>query len=340
VNTAPLQRTMEFWKPLANGQNLGGIGEYRHPDDPLAAGVNVVRPDTAPAAYRVIEDDSRYSLFAAVHRIDEVPDTAQALAQITDFAGAPYSYVLWYPERRAVVVPFDTDAAIRALQLEQYVPPQRRTAVSAPLLAAYYAVKPMIPADVKLALRRSLARKTLASETFLSWPIDRSLDLLQRLLLRVMLLATHGESIRFLWFWPSGHPWAAVLTHDVETAEGLANVPRVMAMEQRHGLRSSFNLVAHDYAKAGSELGAIRSAGFEIGVHGYRHDGRMFTSWSRFLERAVAVNECARRWDAVGFRSPATYRNLEWMDLLRVEYDSSLTDTAPLEPQPDRKSVV
>ena len=48
----------------------------------------------------------------------------------------------------------------------------------------------------------------------------------------------------------------------------------------------------------------------------------------------TAINDYGRRWGAAGFRSPATYRNLDWFHLLEFEYDSSVSNTAPCEPQP------
>ena len=41
----------------------------------------------------------------------------------------------------------------------------------------------------------------------------------------------------------------------------------------------------------------------------------------------------AERWEAVGFRSPATHRDWELMPLLGVDYDSSSPDTDPFEPK-------
>jgi hypothetical protein len=46
------------------------------------------------------------------------------------------------------------------------------------------------------------------------------------------------------------------------------------------------------------------------------------------------MREYAERWQAVGFRSPATHRVWEWMPLLGFDYDSSYPDTDPYEPQP------
>ena len=46
------------------------------------------------------------------------------------------------------------------------------------------------------------------------------------------------------------------------------------------------------------------------------------------------MREYAKKWRAVGFRSPATHRVWEWMPLLGFDYDSSFPDTDPYEPQP------
>jgi hypothetical protein len=45
------------------------------------------------------------------------------------------------------------------------------------------------------------------------------------------------------------------------------------------------------------------------------------------------MREAANRWNAVGFRSPATHRDWELMPLLGFDYDSSYPDTDPFEPQ-------
>jgi len=90
------------------------------------------------------------------------------------------------------------------------------------------------------------------------------------------------------------------LTHDVETAAGLARVPHVADLERARGLRSSFNMVPHDYDVPDSLVPDPSGDGFEVGVHGYTHDGLLFSSRAVFDERAVAIKEAARRWGSVG----------------------------------------
>jgi peptidoglycan/xylan/chitin deacetylase (PgdA/CDA1 family) len=74
--------------------------------------------------------------------------------------------------------------------------------------------------------------------------------------------------------------------------------------------------------------------GFEIGLHGLRHDGKLYQSRTLFQERAKIINEYLREWDCVGFRSPSMHHNLEWIHDLNILYDSSTFDTDPFEPQP------
>jgi len=211
----------------------------------------------------------------------------------------------------------------------------KRTALPQPLLSFYYSVaKPLMPLGVKRAMRRSMARRALAAVRPLEWPTDDSLDQLRRFLLRLVLIASNREELQFAWFWPDRHPSAVALTHDVETADGLAGIASITRMERDRGLRSSFNFVPLDYGVPTPILETLRDEGFEVGVHGYTHDGLLFSSWSTFQERVSTINEFGRLWGASGFRSPATYRRPEWLHLLEFEYDSSVSNTAPCEPQP------
>ncbi|MGB6068008.1 MAG: hypothetical protein WBG50_24645, partial [Desulfomonilaceae bacterium] len=58
---------------------------------------------------------------------------------------------------------------------------------------------------------------------------------------------THQKKIPFLGYWPSGRKWALVLTHDVESSVGVANIERVIEIEKSMGFRSSWNFVPERY---------------------------------------------------------------------------------------------
>jgi peptidoglycan/xylan/chitin deacetylase (PgdA/CDA1 family) len=335
VNASPLRHALGFWKLSIDAAALEAVGAYREPNGPRARGINIWRGASAARRYRVMDHGPGFPVFACVHPIPEAPPSAEIVADILDPAGTHHSYVLWFPAEGALILPFDPDAATEAFWHEDYVPVAERTALPKPVLALYYNVaKPLMPRALKQRLRRSLAHRALASPASLDWPTDQSLDLLQRFLLRLIMLAMERQEIEFAWFWPNRHPFAVTLTHDVETAAGLARVPHVAELERVRGLRSSFNMVPHDYEVPDSLVRDLSVDGFEVGVHGYTHDGLLFSSRAVFDVRAGAIKEAARRWGSVGFRSPATYRNREWLPLLGLEYDSSYSNTAPCEPQP------
>jgi len=334
VPASPIDCAIGFWKPKVDQAELQQLADYQDPQGPRSPGINAWRTDAEPRPFRVIDGARSFALYAAVHPIEEVPQSAEALAEIRDWSGNPFSYVLWFPDDGSVVVPFDPNAAVQAFWREEYVQPDKRTVLPASLLSLYYAAKPVVPASVRSGMRKFMARRASSGEQLLEWPADDSLDSLQRLLMRLMLLGSGRNSMEFAWFWPNRHQWAAILTHDVETASGLAKVLDVAEIERQRGFRSSFNLVPMDYEIPGSLLSDLREGGFEIGVHGYKHDGLLFSSWPIFMQRMVTINECGRQWNASGFRSPATYRNTEWFHLIGFEYDSSITDTARFEPQP------
>jgi peptidoglycan/xylan/chitin deacetylase (PgdA/CDA1 family) len=77
----------------------------------------------------------------------------------------------------------------------------------------------------------------------------------------------------------------------------------------------------------------LSEQGFEVGVHGFNHDGRDLSSLATLNQRLPTIRAYAERWQAKGFRSPGTLRSLELMPLIGFDYDSSYTDTAPFEPQ-------
>jgi peptidoglycan/xylan/chitin deacetylase (PgdA/CDA1 family) len=201
------------------------------------------------------------------------------------------------------------------------------------LLNPYYAVKPVLPRPAQLALRRLYARRQ-ARRRFPAWPIETLLvdELKDRF--RRELRSSGADRVPFLNFWPERQRFAFIVTHDVEGSEGVENIPRLLEIERRHGVRSSWNFVAEDYPVDSSVFSALREAGCEIGLHGLHHDGLLFADRAGFLAQLPGIQRVMREWGAVGFRSPATHRNAAWMDELGCLYDSSFPDTDPFEPQP------
>jgi peptidoglycan/xylan/chitin deacetylase (PgdA/CDA1 family) len=124
-----------------------------------------------------------------------------------------------------------------------------------------------------------------------------------------------------------------ILTHDVETAEGLPLAVELADLEQEHGYRSSFNLGGWYDADPGL-VRELTDRGFEIGMHGLRHDRKLFSSRKAFDAQLPELRSMASRLGAEGFRSPSTYRVFEWLAELPISYDASIPHSDPFEPQP------
>jgi hypothetical protein len=181
----------------------------------------------------------------------------------------------------------------------------------------YYKVKPFIPRVVQVLMRKKLVQRQRI-EYANEWPVYPG-----------------SEKAPDGWTgWPDGKQFAVVLTHDVETEIGVRRCLALAAMETARGFRSSFNFVPKRYSVPPVLLQELREAGFEIGVHGLHHDGKLFESFETFSQRAEEINRYLKEWRAIGFRSPAMHNRLEWMHLLDILYDASTFDTDPFEPQP------
>ena len=241
---------------------------------------------------------------------------------------------IWRDADGNVFLPFDPGEVMRLFWSEGYRDIGRSAATAfahAAALRAYYLIRPALPRPLQLAMRRQFTRVQAASP-FPGWPIEDSLhDLYGWLFATIAELA--GEPVPFIGLWPSGRSWALVLTHDVETDVGYRDMDLLRVPERARGYRSSWNFVGARYQVDDQMARSLRDDGCEAGVHGLWHDGRDLEE--RFMdERLPVMWEHARRWDAVGFRSPATHRGWELMHRLGFDYDSSYSDTDPYEPQP------
>ena len=182
----------------------------------------------------------------------------------------------------------------------------------------YYNLKPFIPRRIQILLRRQmvLRRRQLFKNI---WPIDEN-----------------AGKLPDGWLgWPDGKCFALVLTHDVDTAKGYDRCYDLMELEQRLGFRSSFNFVPARYEVTPDLRRELTQNGFEVGIHGLKHDGRLYESQRTFKERANRINDYLREWGSVGFRSPSMHHNLDWIHELNIKYDASTFDTDPFEPQTD-----
>ncbi len=230
--------------------------------------------------------------------------------------------------------PFRPDVSIESVQLERYTGAVAAEGAKTRLLkTAYYLLKPLMPRSAQLAAQRMNANSRMRKSVYPAWPGDDSVDHLLQAALGCLLDAAGLERTPFIGFWPKGYRWAACFTHDVEMTAGLRAMDRMAGIEEEYGIRSTWYIVPERYPVKSSDFASLRDRGHEIGVHGLNHDGKLFASEAEFMRRVPLINRYIREWEAVGFRSPALYRNADWITRLEIRYDTSYMDTAILEPQ-------
>ncbi|MDR3575112.1 MAG: hypothetical protein P4L50_14730 [Anaerolineaceae bacterium] len=197
----------------------------------------------------------------------------------------------------------------------------------------YYVLKPVLPRILTNYMRNSF-HKIPEKKFRLNWPTeDRYAKFLWEVIRQVMIISKSSK-IEYINFWPNNYKFAFVLTHDVETGKGFDYVNKVADLEEGLGFRSSFNFVPERYPIDLRTFTDLVNRGFEIGLHGLKHDGKLFNSRKIFQNRAAKINNYLLNYDMVGFRSPLTIRQPEWMQDLNIKYDSSFFDTDPFEPIP------
>ena len=187
----------------------------------------------------------------------------------------------------------------------------------------FYTFKPIIPRRTQIFIRRQIAsykRKKYAS----IWPIDPS----------------SNKPPKDWQGWPDGKKCAFVLSHDVDTQKGHERVSRLAEIEMAKGFRSSFNFVPERYTVSKSLLDDLRNKGFQICVHGFNHDGKLFFSRNIFNQRAVRINDYLAKWGVESFTSPSMHHNKDWLHDLKITHSISTFDTDPFEPQPDGAGTV
>jgi len=295
---------------------------------PIAARLQIAPGNELPIFASVLSDSEAMRSLSG--------DTAawSALLPIADQRGERVGSV-WRHYDGSWLLPFDPDEVRDNYYSECYLSlmaTRHRLRVQGRATDAYYHARVILPRSVQIWLRRRYAT-IQARATFPRWPIETALHDFFDMCLG-LLADVCGDRVPCIAPWPDGHSWALVLTHDVETAAGVAAARPVVELERSLGLRSCWNFVPRRYELDESLIEELVADGFEVGVHGLRHDGRDVQSLAGVRRRLPAIRAAADRWGSVGFRAPAMRRRWELMPLLGFDHDSSYPDTDAFEPQP------
>jgi len=233
----------------------------------------------------------------------------------------------------------DAAAWYELLAFERWQKDRNVGGLSPRALDLFYRTKPFIPRSLQLAMRRRLIKRQ-GSPVFPEWPFEAAGADLIEIAIAEALLNRGTHAVRFPWFWPDGAGAAVTLTHDVESAAGLARAPAVAEWEERHGFRSSFNIVSDWYDLDMECIGRLSDRGHEIGSHGIHHDRSLFASRNAFERRLPLLRGASEHLGAVGFRSPATHRVVEWLAELPFSYDCTMPHSDPYEPIPGGTATI
>jgi peptidoglycan/xylan/chitin deacetylase (PgdA/CDA1 family) len=214
--------------------------------------------------------------------------------------------------------PFPFPPALAAFLERSFVADKKNARLSH-AYRMFYRLRPCVPATLRQALQRlNRTRSSESANPFMPGDLEEVLE-----------QVGWNRSV-----WPEQANLALVLTHDVETSYGMSRIARLAEAEEKLGFRSCWNIVPYKYDIDLGLMRDLRERGFELGVHGYNHDGRLFFSKKIFDERVPGIHDASDRFQATGFRAPMVHRNLDWMQALDMEYDSSCFDLDPFQAMP------
>jgi len=279
-------------------------------------------------------DPSRGALASTIGPLVDEP-TASVLAATDRALVEHWRDERWsaLEQRAGSLAPRETAQWYESLVFERWREDTNTRGLPSFMLELFYGVKRFIPRSVQLAMRRRLIKRQ-GSPVFPAWPFEVAGTDLVRIALADALLDRGVDAVRFPWFWPEGSKAAVTLTHDVESADGLAQASKTAGWEEQHGFRSSFNILSDSYPIDMEQVVYLANRGHEIGSHAIHHDRSLFASRDSFEGQLPLLREAAKRLGAVGFRSPATHRVVEWLAELPFSYDCTMPHSDPYEPIP------
>ena len=228
--------------------------------------------------------------------------------------------------RGEVIVSAETRApdqsAIEALRMRAaFTPPP----TSSRLPFSYRSIPGPIRGAVASLIGRWQRSRANHWAAFPQWPIDLSVDFLAD-------LQVTGEI-------PRRQPTPVILSHDLDSPEGLRNVVReFLPLEAAVGARSTNFIVPCGWPLDHRLLEELVSGGHELGIHGYDHGNRTpFADDPERRRRLDAARPLIERYAVRGYRAPSLLRTPELLSDLadRYGYDSSIPTAGGLFPMPN-----
>src|SRR6266568_6307434 len=201
-----------------------------------------------------------------------------------------------------------------------------RKPASARLPFSYQSFPPRLRSLLASALGRWKRRSADRWAAFPEWPLDLSADLLSDLAGLPPSPFSRG-------------PTPVLLTHDLDSPEGLTNlVGTFLAEEEAVGACSTNYVVPCAWPLDNKLLDQVIGRGHELGTHGYDHSNLTpYSSPDVRRERIKAARPLVERYGIIGYRAPSLVRTRELLRDLGAfyRYDSSIPTSGGLFPVPN-----
>lgn len=161
------------------------------------------------------------------------------------------------------------------------------------------------------------------------------LDALRYILIRALQEATGELLQKKTW---EGRRYACLITHDVDTREGLQRALALKRVEERYDIPSAWFLSTKRYKLESEVISQLANYG-EVGAHGTKHDGKLIRlSKEEIVDRlseAKQILETTVGQDVVGFRAPLLQHNrriIQAVEEAGYSYDTSIPTWEPMHP--------
>ena len=190
------------------------------------------------------------------------------------------------------------------------------------------------PRQIRNLFMSSVARK-LGNDKRPLFKYTLQLDFLRSILVRAIEKLSKRVLQKKIW---NGRKYACLLTHDIDSREGLREARVLKRMEDRYDLPSAWYIPSAHFRLDSPTIRELANNG-EIGSHDTRHDGRLARlSREKMMERLSSsrrvLSKCAG-CAVEGFRAPLLQHNLGIMDALMsvgYSYDTSIPTWEPKHP--------
>jgi len=198
--------------------------------------------------------------------------------------------------------------------------------ISSRLPVTYQVIPSRLRSLLASAFGRWKRRSVERWARFPGWPLDLSADVLADLAGCPPSPFSRG-------------PTPVLLTHDLDSHEGLVNLVRIFLKEEEVvGARSTSYVVPCAWPLDHALLEETVNRGHELGIHGYDHSNLTpYLSSPERQQRVTAALPLVERYRMIGYRAPSLVRTPELLrDLApHYRYDSSIPTSGGLFPVPN-----